>query len=222
MNRHWKLRGAVTHAFRLPTFTDLYYHDPANVGSPSLKPERAWNYATGVDWYAGARFQAHLNLFERRDHNGIDYVRLAPNDVWRAANIENLTFRGASVSATADLGHYQHWEFGYAALHGSQAPLGIVQSRYLFNYLVHSAECSWHAVLPGGLVARSQWGILDRIHQTPYALWDEALARTKGRVHPFIQASNLTSTFYEEVQGVPMPGRSILIGVDLVVFSRKR
>ena len=31
----FKLRGSVSRAFRLPTYTDLYYHDPANVGSPN-------------------------------------------------------------------------------------------------------------------------------------------------------------------------------------------
>ena len=42
-----KIRASVSRAFRLPTFTDLYYHDPANRGSPDLRPESAWSYEAG-------------------------------------------------------------------------------------------------------------------------------------------------------------------------------
>jgi hypothetical protein len=36
-------------------------------------------------------------------------------------------------------------------------------------------------------------------------------------VHPFLQVANLTSTAYQEIQGVVMPGRTIIGGVELVV-----
>jgi outer membrane receptor protein involved in Fe transport len=39
-----KIRASASHAYRLPTFTDLYYRDPATAGSPDLRPERAWSY----------------------------------------------------------------------------------------------------------------------------------------------------------------------------------
>jgi iron complex outermembrane receptor protein len=34
-----KVRASASRAFRVPSYTDLYYHDPANLGSPSLRPE---------------------------------------------------------------------------------------------------------------------------------------------------------------------------------------
>jgi iron complex outermembrane receptor protein len=33
LSQHFKLRGGVSSAFRVPSYTDLYYHDPANIGS---------------------------------------------------------------------------------------------------------------------------------------------------------------------------------------------
>ena len=53
-----KIRASVSRAFRLPSYTDLYYHDPANVGSPTLRPESAWSYEGGIDWNAGGRWRA--------------------------------------------------------------------------------------------------------------------------------------------------------------------
>jgi iron complex outermembrane receptor protein len=37
-----------------------------------------------------------------------------------------------------------------------------------------------------------------------------------GRVHPFVQASNLSNTSYQEILGVLMPGRTLIGGVELV------
>ena len=50
LSPHLKLRASASRAFRVPTYTDLYYHDPANLGSPTLRPERAWTFEAGVDW----------------------------------------------------------------------------------------------------------------------------------------------------------------------------
>src|SRR5207247_2055189 len=41
LNPMIKLRASASRAFRLPTFTELYYSDPADLGNPNLKPESA-------------------------------------------------------------------------------------------------------------------------------------------------------------------------------------
>jgi iron complex outermembrane receptor protein len=45
-------------------------------------------------------------------------------------------------------------------------------------------------------------------------------AYTRGRVHPFLQLSNLTNTGYLEIQGVPMPGRTAIGGLEWVIRGR--
>ena len=50
LNKTIRLRGSAGHGFRLPTYTDLYYSDPATVGNPALKPESSWSYEGGLDW----------------------------------------------------------------------------------------------------------------------------------------------------------------------------
>ncbi|HEY2018011.1 MAG TPA: TonB-dependent receptor, partial [Bryobacteraceae bacterium] len=48
LSQRVKLRASASRAFRVPSYTDLYYHDPGNMGSPNLRPERAWTYEGGV------------------------------------------------------------------------------------------------------------------------------------------------------------------------------
>lgn len=222
VNHHLKLRAGISHAFRLPSFTDLYYYDPATLGSPTLRPERAWTYEAGLDWNAGGRLTGEMTLFERRDLDGIDYVRYSPTDLWRATNIQRLRFRGVEASLGVPFVRSQKLVVSYTGLQGSKAPLGIVESRYLFNYPAHSAVVSWQGPLPGGLEARSRVGMLQRVGQDPYTLWDVYLVRAWGRISPFLQLTNLTNTSYEEISGVPMPGRAIVAGVEVSVFSRKK
>ena len=246
LSPHFKLRGSVGRAFRLPSYTELYYHDPCNQGSPDLRPEKAWSYEGGLDWNAGRKLRGDVVVFQRRERDGIDWVRRSaskddPNNpcvIWRATNIQRLRFTGLEASVSTAVAR-SHWlDFRYSALHGAQAdllgfPLALsrppgaseemlLESLYVFNYPSQAAVVSWRALLPHGLVARTRVGATKRFARDPYALWDLYLARAGGRFRPFLQFSNLTNTAYQEIAGIPMPGRSVIVGVELVVFSRAK
>ena len=222
LSPHFKLRGSVGRAFRLPSYTDLYYHDPANQGSPDLRPEKAWSYEGGLDWNAGRRLRGEVVVFQRRERDGIDWVRRSPDDIWRATNFQRLRFTGLEASVSTVVAR-SHWlDFRYSALHGAQSDLLGFPSRYVFNYPSQAAVVSWRALLPHGLLARTRIGATKRFARDPYALWDLYLARAVGRFRPFLQFSNLTNTAYQEIAGIPMPGRGVIVGVELVVFSRAK
>jgi outer membrane cobalamin receptor len=216
----FKLRASVSRGFRLPTYTDLYYSDPANVGNPLLKPESAWSFETGADWNPGGRISAGMTFFQRWDRNVIDYVQFAPNQPYQATNIDNLHFTGAEVNTTLHLLHEQQVELAYTFLHGDHAalPLGEV-SRYVFNYPSHEAVFAWTGSWRQ-LVARTRVGVTQRFQHTAYPVWDLAIARKSGIVRPYLQFANLSNTGYEEIPGVLMPSRSIVGGMELV-WSRK-
>ena len=72
LSPHVKLRASISRAFRVPSYTELYYEDPANIGNPNLRPERAWNYEGGIDWTPSSRWHGDLTVFERRELDGID------------------------------------------------------------------------------------------------------------------------------------------------------
>jgi iron complex outermembrane receptor protein len=216
-----RLRASVSRAFRLPTYTDLYYVDPANAGSPDLRPERAWNYESGLDWNNGGRLRGGVTVFHRRERDGIDYVRRSPAEIWRARNFQRLEFTGVEAGVTARLRDRHRLELQYTGLHGAQTALEGFQSKYAFNYPVHSGLFSWQTTLPGDIVTRARVGALERIQRDPYGVVDLYAARTRGNVRPFVHVTNLTDTWYEEIVGVPMPGRGFIAGVELVVFGSR-
>ncbi len=219
LSSRWKLRAAASRAFRLPTYTDLYYHDPANAGSPNLRPETAWNYEAGLDWHPAARLRAAATLFQRRDRDLIDYVRYSPTDIYRATNFQHLVFTGFEGMVEYHARPAQVLRVEYTGIGGSRSVVPGAISKYVFNYPVHSGVIVWQGSISSQLIARTRIGVLERYARDPYAVWDVSVARSQGRIRPFLQLTNLTDTVYQEVAGVVMPKRGVLGGLELRLYG---
>ena len=222
VSSHFKFRGNISHAFRVPTMTDLYYHDPTSLGDPNLRPERAWDFEGGMEWNALGRLHGDVTVFQLREQDVIDYMRDSPSALWQATNIDRLHFNGLESSLKAAISSSQEIDLSYTAMHGYHQAMPGIESEYAFWYPAQSAVVSYRAQLPYGILARTRVGVLDRYEYKTYGLWDVYLARTKGRIQPFVQLTNLTNTSYQEVQMVSLPGRAIVAGVQVVVFSGKK
>ena len=216
-----KLHAAASRAFRLPDYTDLYYRDPATIGNASLRPETAWTYEGGIDWTSAGRIRAGATLFQNRVRNGIDYAQFPGSAIWRAENIDRLNLSGLEASLSVKVQRDQTLKFSYTGITGAQAALSGVNSRYLFGFPSENGIAAWEAALPGGIVARTRVGVLQRYAANPYALWDASAAYNRWRLHPYIQLGNITNASYQQIQGVIMPGRSYLAGCEWVVTLHK-
>jgi len=218
----WKVRASTSRAFRLPTYTDLYYRDPGNAGNPNLQPESAWNYEGGLEWRNGGRLTADATLFHTRQQNVIDYVQFFPGDIFHAANIERLNFTGVESSLDLHLSDVQRVTIGYTGIHGAQQSLNGLVSRYVFNFPVHRGLIGWQGMLPGRVLVRTRVGVTQRFAETPYAVWDAAFAREFGGLGVRLSFANLTDTRYQEIHGVAVPGRSVVLGLEYVIRKQKR
>ena len=210
----WKLIASVSRAFRLPTYTDLYYSDPATLGNPYLLPETAWSYEGGLVWNQGGGVNAQVVVFERREHDDIDYVRASSADLWHAENIAQVNFTGVEAFVQTRLPHGQQVEAAYTGIYGAQSGLNGLESEYVFNYPVNDAFVSWLGTLPGKFVARCRLGIVQRYDRDAYALMDAGIGREFHSIAAHLSFANLTNTGYQEIPGVAMPGRSIMFGLD--------
>ncbi len=242
LSERLKLRASLGRAFRLPTYTDLYYNDPATVGNPGLQPETAWSYDGGIEWTIAPRLAGSVTVFRRDEKNDIDYV-LVPDDaaalaaplslvprtcptptspgcIYQARNLQALSFTGIESAVRWQLSGANQVSLAYTALTGAQQALNGLLSRYLFNYPVNNASMQWQSLLPGKIQLRTRVGVVERYNNDPYALWDVAVSRQFLHLRPFLQLANLANTSYQEIAGVAMPGRSILGGVE-VLLSRK-
>ena len=145
----------------------------------------------------------------------------APTDIWRATNFQRLAFTGVEAERRCRLPRPAGDRIGNTpGLHGAQdALIGQQESKYVFNYPVHSGSRHVAGRLSRRLACAHPNRGAPAVSARSYGLWDVYAARTGSRIRPFLQLSNVTGTSYEEIPRVPMPGRSILGGFELLVFA---
>jgi iron complex outermembrane receptor protein len=229
-----KLRTSGGYGFRLPTYTDLYYKDPATQGNAGLKPESAWSGEAVADWTPWPRLMFSATGFYNRQHATIDYVRAAslpnpflpagcPVNIWCATNLSGLRFAGVETSLTWLPAKGQKIQLAWTQLAGAQPSLHGLQSEYALNYPVANLHASWIASLGHDLTLTNSVALAKPYQQTgqtpwnaqPYPVWNVSIARPEGRLHPYLRLDNLANTGYQEIAGVAMPGRSICGGVAI-------
>ena len=217
LGRGFKVRGQAGHAYRIPTYTDLYYEDPVSKGNSNLLPENVWNYEAGADWYSDHGTTVSVTWFERQEDNTIDWVREPGLQKFHARNFAELTFHGAEIQMRQRLGSSEI-AVNYTAIRASKVPTPGVTSRYVFNFPLNSLSVSYHGSLNKYLAVKLRLGAFNRTWQSTKALWDTSLIYTAGRWRPFFQVSNLLNQSHEAFQGLAQPGRWIRGGVQVQVF----
>jgi iron complex outermembrane receptor protein len=143
-----KLHGAAGHGFRIPTYLDLYYTDPTTIGNPNLKPESAWSFEAGVDWFPKDNLAWTTTIFDSRQRNTIDYTRASAGDPWQASNLPGLNFAGVETALDWRLIDHQELKASWTLLVGAQDALRGLQSEYVFNYPTNNGRFEWSWICP--------------------------------------------------------------------------
>jgi iron complex outermembrane receptor protein len=224
-----KLRASGGYGYRIPTYTDLYYSDPSTLGNPKLKPESAWSSDAGADWTPSAQLTLSATGFYSQQHDTIDYVRAAslPNaflpascttaNTWCADNLNGLHFVGVESTMTWLPAKGQAVRVAWTALHGAQGALHGLESEYVFNYPVENIHASWTWTMAHNFTLMNAVQLAQRYQQTVYPVWNATLTYRAWRVRPYVRATNLSNTGYQEIIGVNMPPRGIMGGIALVL-----
>jgi vitamin B12 transporter len=216
-----KLHGSVGYGFRIPTYLDLYYSDPTTLGNPNLKPESAWSYEGGLDWFPGSRVAMTLTVFYSSQKDTIDYTRASPAQPWQASNLPGLHFTGVEGAFDWQANRSQHVKVSWTLLQGAQSALHGLQSEYVFNYPVNNGRIEWTWNVKRAVLVQSRLGVVQRFQKDPYPVWGMSFVREIGFLHPYLQMTNLTNTGYEEIIGVRMPGRGFIGGIEFMLPQKK-
>lgn len=220
LSGRFKLRASASHAFRLPSYTDIYYSSPSTLGNTNLKPETANSYEGGLDAYLKTTLHASATVFQRRDSNVIDYILPAGSGIYQAANLPALHFTGVEAAVIYEPLPTQHIAVSFSALHGQYASAQNIVTEYTFNYPAHDAIIEWRGTVAKNVIARTRIGVLNRFGSHAYAVWDASAAYSAGRVRPFLQLTNITSTVYQDIPLVAEPKRGIVGGVELYLWGK--
>jgi len=209
-----RYRAQVGRVFRLPTFDDLYWYEPAwnMFGNPNLRPESGWAVEVGGDHRLSPAWSVSWTGFHQRMRDLIRWVEVEPF-VYRVMNIDNARMLGVELSATYRLN--PAWE---AALHYTYVDAkNLTTGQQLaaphegkLNVTWRGAATRWTATARHRSSRKRDLG--DTV--PAYTVVSTAL-RHQVNPHVFVQldVDNVFDVAYEESRGFPMPGRTVSVRV---------
>lgn len=210
-----RLRASGGRAFRTPTWTERFYTDPANQGTPDLKPERTWAGELGADAELAGGVLGRATVFTRHTTELIDWVRpLAdPSAPWETHNVQATVFRGLELSlAGFRVGGLSLGARGSWLTLRTDDPEGFT-SKYALRPLVRTLAATASGPLPGGIIISGQLLARARLGEAGVMLVDARLTVPTSFGALFVSGTNLGAASYLDVSRKPAAGRAFSVGV---------
>jgi iron complex outermembrane receptor protein len=223
-----RVRGSAGRAFRIPTFTERYYRDPANQARAEVGPERAWLGDGGVDVFVASGWLLQIGAFTRHDRDVIDWLRPTPAEVWRTFNVHHARSNGAELSIRRTWADGSFVQAGYTRTDVETQTLSTLcgaptcLSKYVLDFAPHVFVAAAVVKLPAAVQVAPRLEYKHRQRNavfTDYAILDIRASRRFGLYELRIEGTNLGDAQYQEIAGVAMPGRAGTL--TLVVGSRQ-
>jgi iron complex outermembrane receptor protein len=202
----------VGHAFRIPSFTELYYRDPNNEASSGLKPETAWSADIGAEYIPADNWLGTITAFTGRERNVIDWIRSSAFEKWRTSNIRKLRRAGFELSLERSFSSKTRLAARYTYISTNADSIDYI-SKYVLDYARHSWSASASVALPFEIGYKQTLSYRRRSDGRSYWLLDGCLEK---RFYGFIAGldfKNLLDTQYQEIRGVDMPGRWFVVSL---------
>lgn len=208
------LRSGVSRSTRIPSFTELYYSDPTTVGDSALSNEKSMNYQMGFDRKL-EKISFHSTVFYRRVKDFIDWVKSSPAQArWRSQNIDKNESFGIESSFRFEINQTLALDANYTFVNNRFSKQGYIY-KYGPNYAKHLLNSELLIKLPFGTQSiglaykkkpvRDGWFLLN-------ARLNYGLNKNSSF---FLNATNLCNVGYQEIQGIPSPGRWVEGGFRL-------
>lgn len=206
--------GGVARSVRMPSFTELYYSDSTTVGNPDLMEEEAITCEIGHQ-YKEDTLQSRQTFFIRKEDNFIDWVKLSSSESkWRSRNINSADVLGLENSTEFKANEILSWEANYTCLNRQNDDSGAIY-KYGTNYTKHILNNTLKFHFPFG---SQTVGVTTKMKpgRRPWTLLNLGLSYQLNRESEiFIKVSNLLNVEYQEIAGIPQPGRWAEAGVRM-------
>jgi len=216
LNNDFKLYGNIGYTYRIPTYTDLYYSDPATLGNPDLEPEEAVAQELGLK-YSKNRFDLNLAFFNRDSKKIIDYVKENEEDRFMATNIRELNSKGLETSVSYKfkmVGFAQLIRAGYTFIDDEVKDLDLAFTRYSINSLKHHFAVTYHSQFLKNLRHSLVYKFAERTAGDSYAVVDASISFEIKSLEASIIANNILNEDFIETGFVPMPKGNVLFGLN--------
>ena len=218
LNDDVKLYSNVGYTYRVPTYTDLFYTSPTTIGNENLKPEKAFTKEIGIN-YTKDDFDFTFTLYNRDASDVIDYVKNVESAPWEAFNIREINTKGYELGLTynfyvaAFLNH--SIKIGYSNIKDELKQTDFNFSRYALNSLKNHLTTSYSFEIKKNLKSSIVYKYAERNSGEDYSIMDFKVSYTLKNYKLYVTGNNLFDTVYSETNLVEMPGRNVLVGINV-------
>lgn len=203
-----KIKGSFSKGFRSPNIRELYLYPPAN---PDLKPEYMLNYELSYrQWLLDRRLMLGAAIFYIDGRNMIQTIRVEGRP--RNVNTGKFHNKGFEIEAGYAILRNLSANASWSYLHTDGDNLYSPKNKL-------NAEVTWS---PGDfsftLEEMSIWSMYNGGFSESYSLLNLRAAYTLGTSVPVtltVKADNITNKHYQIIYGCPMPGTTIMGGVEI-------
>lgn len=228
-----KWTASYNRSLRMPTFTDLFYSGPTNVGNPNLKPERAETYETAFR-LRNETYSASVGGFYRIGRDLIDWGRIPGETVYTTSNINRVEALGTEAAADLLLSELipgqtllKSLSVNYSYVWQDKVSDEGYESYYVLDHLRQKLNISLiHGLgLPNvdiywNIQYRDRAGYFTgsdgtRVDHTPFWLTDLRVSWNKGNYGLYAEASNLFDATYSDLSELRQPGLWLKLGARI-------
>ncbi len=219
-------------AFRLPTFTDLYYKSVSQRSNPALKPEYATTYESGLK-INHKNLNFNISGFYRSGTNLIDWIKYPDSTVWISSNLSKVNALGGELSASYNFRNIfiDKISLSYSIMNMTKPNTPFI-SKYVLDYLRHKVNVSFQHTVYKNLKANWQGGFYDRAGEyilaqgsapqsyQPAFVADFRLMWKLKKMEFFADVRNFTNTQYADFGGLMQPGINFHAGISVFTFGK--
>ena len=222
-NEQNRLYANLAKSNRIPTYTELYYSDPSNMGNADLKPEYANSAELG--WFKNGKLYLEGNVFYRQTYNMIDWIRdsssVSPNpNKWKPVNIAEVRFYGVEATVRKTFVYSAAFkpnflDFSYTYIQATHMFDSNVESRYAYSNLRHQLIAKFNFQFSKFGSLQANYRFIQRVANPVYQLLDlKVNSETVKGFSFFAEVNNILNTQYVEAGYVLMPGRWFKVGLN--------
>lgn len=232
LNPSLKFVASLNTSLRMPTFTDLFYSGPTNLGNPELKPEKSDLLEMGVKLNS-VRVKGHVALFHSKGKDIIDWVKSENDELWHSMNHTSIKSNGLDVNVSfypqkiATKQWTGSFKLGY--LYNNQKKLeSDLISYYVLDNLKHKLVIAVNQPFftnvsadlkfifqdrEGAYTAYTNGNFETETAYKPFWLVDAKLMYRKKNFSLYVSSGNLLNKSYFDLGNVMQPGRWVKTGI---------
>jgi iron complex outermembrane receptor protein len=220
-------------SLRVPTFTDLFYQGPTNIGNPDLKPEKTATYEVGFKLTSDLMLFTGVGYY-RNGKDMIDWVKRDEADKWQPQNLTKINSFGTEFQLQFNLQNYFGHNLPKIKIDYFFNTLKKAEGQdYISNYVLDNLKHKLVAAI-GQTVLRNfyidmkilfqdragtytqyvnnNWG--NKIEYDPFWIFDGKVNYTLGDLRFYVSINNIFNRNYIDIGNVVQPGRWTKIGVS--------